>query len=135
MLEIWQPDANGIYGHPNDPGAKNADENFRGFGRAATDDDGVYWFETVKPGAPAGEPDHGHAPFIGVRVFARGLLTHAVTRIYFDDEANDDDPALARVAAERRASLLARREHERVDARYHFDIRLQGSHETVFFDV
>ncbi|MDH8660865.1 protocatechuate 3,4-dioxygenase subunit alpha, partial [Klebsiella pneumoniae] len=56
------------------------------------------------------------------------------TRIYFDDEpANASDPVLQVVPAERRATLVAKRQADGVE--YRFDIRLQGDRETVFFDV
>ena len=66
-------------------------------------------------------------------VFARGMLHRTVTRIYFADEAeaNAGDPVLVRVPVERRATLLA----QPSGGGYRFDIRLQGSHETVFFAV
>jgi protocatechuate 3,4-dioxygenase alpha subunit len=68
-------------------------------------------------------------------VFARGLLIHAVTRIYFEDETNDADPVLSRLDPEGRTSLLARREEGGPHAHYRFDVILQGPNETVFFDV
>ena len=135
LLELWQPDARGLYPHTSDPRAEEADEAFCGFGRAATDDDGLYWFETIKPGGPAPEAGAGQAPFVSVRVFARGLLIHAVTRIYFEDETNDADPVLSRLDPEGRTSLLARREEGGPHAHYRFDVILQGPNETVFFDV
>ena len=43
-------------------------------------------------------------------MFARGLLRHLTTRIYFaDEEANADDAILALIPAERRATLIAPR--------------------------
>ena len=77
---------------------------------------------------------HGmQAPHVNVAVFARGLLAHLYTRIYFSDEsaANAADPVLACVPAARRETLLARREGDA----WVLDIHLQGAHETVFFDV
>ncbi|MBR0875522.1 protocatechuate 3,4-dioxygenase subunit alpha, partial [Bradyrhizobium tropiciagri] len=66
-------------------------------------------------------------------VFARGMLLHLYTRIYFDDEAgNASDPVLAQVPSDRRATLIASRVAGNV---YTLDIRLQGDDETVFFDV
>ena len=48
------------------------------------------------------------APHICVTVFARGLLNHLLTRLYFADEpANAADPVLRCVPAERRGTLLA----------------------------
>jgi protocatechuate 3,4-dioxygenase alpha subunit len=59
------------------------------------------------------------------------------TRIYFADEAaNAGDPVLALVPADRRETLLARRDGETGGVpRYVFDIHLQGDAETVFFEA
>ena len=59
------------------------------------------------------------------------------TRIYFAGEpANDTDPILALVPAERRGTLIARRGADDDGVpRYTFDIRLQGDDETVFFEA
>ncbi len=64
-------------------------------------------------------------------MFARGLLQRAATRLYFPDEisANDADPLLTRVEANRRSTLLA----DAFDGGLRFDIHLQGPTETVFF--
>ncbi|MEO8661072.1 MAG: protocatechuate 3,4-dioxygenase subunit alpha [Bryobacteraceae bacterium] len=114
MIELWQASAAGHYD--------------RGFGRLETDAKGVCVFETVKPGS-IGE---GHAPHICVTIFARGLLRHLSTRVYFEGEPlNERDTVLALVPEARRATLLARR----VEDTWHVVIRLQGDEETVFFDV
>ena len=64
----------------------------------------------------------------------RGLLRHLYTRVYFeDDPALDCDPLLALVPADRRPTLLARRAGDGVT--WDFVVRLQGDHETVFFDL
>jgi protocatechuate 3,4-dioxygenase alpha subunit len=57
-----------------------------------------------------------------------------VTRWYFADEeeANAADPVLARVPQERRDTLLAK---PLDGGGYEIDIHVQGSGETVFFDV
>ncbi len=69
-------------------------------------------------------------------IFARGMLLHLYTRIYFEGEAgNAADPVLALVPADRRATLIAARENASGNACYRFDIRLQGDNETAFFDV
>jgi protocatechuate 3,4-dioxygenase alpha subunit len=61
------------------------------------------------------------------------LLTRLITRIYFEDEAsNSDDPILACVDPDRRATLVATTHGS---GNYHFDVSLQGPRETVFFDV
>jgi protocatechuate 3,4-dioxygenase, alpha subunit len=118
MIETWQADPDGRYETPG----------FRGFGRCPTDAGGGWWIRTVKPGASGGQ-----APHIGVAVFARGLLKHLFTRIYFADEedANAADPVLAGLDAPARATLVAAREEDG----YRFDVRLQGPDETTFFAV
>jgi protocatechuate 3,4-dioxygenase alpha subunit len=42
---------------------------------------------------------------------------------------------LASVPAERRATLVAKRESSGGKTVYRFDIRMQGANETVFFDL
>jgi len=135
MLEIWQADAGGIYNHPADPRRAQADPDFSSFGRAATDPNGEYQFKTVKPGTVPGD-DGQQAPHINLRVFARGMLIHAITRLYFPDEtANDTDPVLAAVPDPgRRSTLLASAVPGEDLPTYQFDIVLQGEKETVFFD-
>ena len=44
-----------------------------------------------------------------VLIFARGLLRHLISRVYFEGEpANESDPVLLAVPAERRRTLIAR---------------------------
>ena len=57
---------------------------FKGFGRCGTDPNGDYAFDTIKPGQvpdPDGKPQ---APHLLLAIFARGMLLHNYTRIYFD---------------------------------------------------
>jgi protocatechuate 3,4-dioxygenase alpha subunit len=135
LVETWQADPDGRFDHPDDPrGATvSAIEGFRGFGRSTTDREGRFEIFTVKPG-PLPAPDGGtEAPHLDVSVLARGLLHRVVTRIYFPDEpqANERDPVLASVDPSRRPTLVAT---AGPDGLLH-DIRLQGEHETVFFDL
>jgi protocatechuate 3,4-dioxygenase, alpha subunit len=133
MIEIWQADARGRYAHAADPRRSNS--TFRGFGRTGTGTDAQhrFWFDTIKPGATG----DGQAPHVNVIVFMRGMLTHAYSRIYFSDEAeaNASDSVLAAVPQGRRATLIAAREETQRGVVYRFDIRMQGTDETVFFDV
>jgi len=100
----------------------------RRWGRSGTDAEGRFSFTVAKP--PAGD---GEAPRLDVHVFARGLLKHQLTRIYFpdEDEANTADPVLSSLSDEERASLVAQPE----DGALRFDIRMQGEGATVFFAV
>src|ERR671938_754566 len=108
LVEIWQANSHGRYRHPADTrGAPALDPSFTGFGRSGTDEAGRYWFETIRPGAVPFDDAHMQAPHICVMVFARGLLNHLVTRLYFADEpANETDPVLGRVPAQRRGGAL-----------------------------
>ena len=111
-----------------------AAEGFTGFGRLPTDEHGLCEFDTILPGpVPAGDGKH-QASHINVCVFARGLLRHLYTRIYFDgDPALAADPLLSLVPADRRGTLVAR-QCEGLPV-WDFTIRLQGDDETVFFDL
>lgn len=132
MLEFSQVDSEGRYPSTR---AEIAETGFRGFARVGTGTDPKQRFvvRTIKPARR--NPDE--APHINVIVTMRGMLTHTFTRIYFDDEtaANAADPVLSTVPAERRATLIARRDEQRGHVVYHFDIRMQGERETVFFDL
>jgi protocatechuate 3,4-dioxygenase alpha subunit len=134
MVEIWQANAHGRYNHPADTRDLPLDPAFTGFGRSGTEDGGRFWFETIKPGAVPFDGERAQAPHIVVTVFARGMLNHAATRLYFEDEpANETDPILSLVPPERRKTLLAEREPLADKDLYRFDIVLQGDGETVFF--
>ncbi|MFH9424454.1 protocatechuate 3,4-dioxygenase subunit alpha [Streptomyces sp. NPDC017529] len=133
LLEFWQASPDGsLRGVPGsmrrdpvtgtDAGRNGVD--FTGFGRVPTDADGRYVLRTLPATAPAGRPDA--APYIAVCVFARGLLHHLFTRVYFpgDAAAHAADPLLSRLPAHRARTLVARADGER---RYRFDIRLQAA--------
>ena len=96
------------------------------WGRSGTDHDGRFSFTIAKPA-----PRDGGAPRLDVVVFARGLLRHQWTRIYFPDEpeANAADPVLAGLSADERRTLVA----DEQDGALRFDVRMQGDRETVFF--
>jgi protocatechuate 3,4-dioxygenase alpha subunit len=135
LVEIWQANSFGRYQHPSDARALPLDPDFTGFGRSGTDADGRFWFETIKPGAAPYDTQRMQAPHICVTVLARGLLNYLTTRLYFADEpTNATDPLLLLVPAERRGTLLARRDVVGGRLLYHFDIILQGEGETAFFD-
>jgi protocatechuate 3,4-dioxygenase alpha subunit len=128
LLEIWQADERGKL--PRQPGSLHRDgRTFTGFGRAATDANGHYQFQTVLPGVAASAS--GSAPFIALAVFSRGLNDKLHTRIYLPDYANLNaaDPLLASLDDAERATLLAVRE---ADGALRHDIHLQGELETVF---
>jgi protocatechuate 3,4-dioxygenase alpha subunit len=119
VIEIWQADSQGIYRHPADPRHAQADLDFLGWGRAATDKDGRYRFRTIRPGAPA-----GRAPHINFMIMYSGLMRILKTTLFFDLSS---DPVLSSVPQERQKLLVAK-------GSYEFNIRLRGKDETPFFD-
>jgi len=112
LVEIWQADSRGRYDAPD----------FFGWGRTATDMNGVYRFRTIRPGA--GE---GRLPHINVLLLYSGLMRHLQTVMFFEA---GKDPVLDAVPAARRSLLIAKRDGNA----YRFDIRLRGEGETPFFD-
>jgi protocatechuate 3,4-dioxygenase, alpha subunit len=124
LIEIWQADPDGKVCRT--PGSIKRDGwTFTGFGRAATDPDGRYWFSTLEPGPTR----PGRPPFFAVTVFARGLLDRLFTRAYLPDpELFGTDPLLDAVDDSRRSTLITTRDEQGLL----FDIHLQGPHETVF---
>ena len=124
MLEFWsadQPTRNtaSLQGFPG------------GFRRAATDLDGKFSVVMRRPAAVAMDEGRMQAPHMLVLVFARGLLRHLISRVYFeDDPAVASDPVLQSVPAERRRTLIAARDEGNS---FRWDVILQGADETVFF--
>ncbi len=129
MLELWHADRDGRY----DAGLPDATGRPACFTRVATDDDGNFRFTLVRPGAVTSEQGMLQAPHIAVLLFARGLLRHLMTRMYFPDEAaNISDPILQSIPQERRRTLIAERDLHKPDT-LEWDVVLQGDDETVFF--
>jgi protocatechuate 3,4-dioxygenase alpha subunit len=99
------------------------------FARCRTDPEGAFHFTVTKPAAGAED----EAPHLNVTVFARGLLRHLATRMYFPEEntPNARDRVLNEVDPNRRGTLIAQSD----GGVLRFDIRLQGEFETVFFQL
>jgi protocatechuate 3,4-dioxygenase, alpha subunit len=134
VVEIWQADSAGLYNSPSElRGA--ADPNFAGWGRCPTGpDDGIYSFETVKPGSVPFMDGRKMAPHIVVWIIARGINVGLQTRMYFPQEAdaNAVDPLLLRIEHRSRVETMIASRDGNV---YTFDIHLQGEKETVFLDM
>jgi protocatechuate 3,4-dioxygenase alpha subunit len=110
VLEIWQAGADGRYDNPD----------FFGWGRAATDSDGVFLFRTIRPKGPQGRKAH-----VNFLILYSGLMRQLQTVMFFEDA---DDPVLNCV--KHRERLIAKKTGEHS---YRFDIRLRGEGETPFF--
>lgn len=88
LVEIWQANAGGRYRHKKDTYLAPIDPNFGGCGRTLTDENGYYYFRTVKPGAypwrnyvNSWRPAHIH-----VSVFGSGFVQRLISQIYFEGD-------------------------------------------------
>ena len=140
LIEIWQANAAGRYLHQVDQHDAPLDPNFSGAGRCLTDQNGVYRFTTIKPGAypwrnheNAWRPAHIHFSICGVNILSR-----LITQMYFPgDPLLPLDPILNSVPDEKgRQRLIATYAHDVTQPEwalgYRFDIVLRGSRMTPF---
>lgn len=135
ILEIWQANAHGRYAHPEDTQDKPLEPGFKGYGRVAVSDEGLFRFATIKPGPVPGPDGNEQAPHLVVSVFMRGVLRRLVTRIYFPDEPrNAADVILNLVEPARRSTLVAKKTAGGPGT-LEWNVVLQGPDETVFFDL
>jgi protocatechuate 3,4-dioxygenase beta subunit len=88
LVEIWQANAGGRYRHKKDTYLAPIDPNFGGCGRTLTDENGYYFFRTVKPGAYPWRnmvnnwrPAHVH-----VSVFGTGFAQRLISQCYFEGD-------------------------------------------------
>lgn len=145
IVEIWQPDANGVFRHPLDPRAHEADPGFYGWGRARTNADGRYSFRTVMPGVSRNDVTP-RWPHLNLMILAIGLTRRLVTTVFFAETADAvRDPVFDCVAdPAARPRMLARREQGSSENNgeangaamipvYRYDIVTRGESETPFF--
>ena len=128
-VEIWQADP-------------VADEIFPGYGRAATDPQGMFRFVTIRPGPVPGPRGAGgnapQAPHLAVTILTRGLVKALHTRAYFAGDAlNESDLVLNMVEPPgRRDTLMAKLAGEQAGMQvWRLDVRLQGGSETLFMEI
>ena len=132
IVELWQASPGGLYEEHQELGSARNLQGFLGFARLSTHRGGTFQVQTVMPGVVTFPDGREQAPHIVVLLFMRGLMRHLVTRIYFPDHAlNAQDPALQLVPEDRRATLIATPKGAQT---LHWDIHMQGSQETVFFE-
>ncbi len=128
MVEIWQANAKGRYAHVADPSPVPKDPNFLGFGETITDENGMYSFKTIKPGAypvPGGwtRPPHIHFKVHG------GFFHMMVTQMYFaGEEHNRDDFLLNSISKAEQKRLIIKPSHRsesNAENLYMFNIALK----------
>ncbi|OED46983.1 protocatechuate 3,4-dioxygenase subunit beta [Rhodobacteraceae bacterium (ex Bugula neritina AB1)] len=88
LVEIWQANAGGRYRHKKDTYLAPIDPNFGGCGRTITDENGYYYFRTVKPGA---YPWRNHVnnwrpAHIHVSVFGSAFNQRLISQCYFEGD-------------------------------------------------
>ena len=88
LVEIWQANAGGRYRHRKDTYLAPIDPNFGGCGRILTDEDGYFFFRTVKPGV---YPWRNHVnnwrpAHIHVSVFGTAFVQRLITQCYFEGD-------------------------------------------------
>jgi protocatechuate 3,4-dioxygenase, beta subunit len=140
LIEIWQANAAGRYVHGRDQHSAPLDPNFTGAGRTMTDENGVYRFVTIKPGAypwlnhyNAWRPAHIH-----LSIFGTAFITRLVTQMYFPgDPLFAFDPVYQSIPDERaRERLVSKFDLETTQPRwalgYRFDVVLRGPDATPF---
>jgi protocatechuate 3,4-dioxygenase beta subunit len=140
LVEVWQANAGGRYRHRNDTYIAPIDPNFGGCGRMLTDDNGHYFFRTIKPGAypfrnrvNSWRPAHIH-----YSVFGSGFAQRLITQMYFEgDPLIPYDSILATIpdksAAERLVARLDLNAAKPLEClAYRFDIVLRGRRQTLF---
>ncbi|MCM2441230.1 protocatechuate 3,4-dioxygenase subunit beta [Agrobacterium vitis] len=140
LVEFWQANAGGRYRHKKETYLAALDPNFGGVGRTITDENGYYWFKTIKPGAypwPNGVNDWRPA-HIHFSIFGHGFAQRLITQMYFEGDPMiwlcpivktiPDEEAIKRLVAplDMNAAIP-------MDMRaYKFDIVLRGRRSTLF---
>jgi protocatechuate 3,4-dioxygenase beta subunit len=88
LIEVWQANAAGRYIHQRDQHPAPLDPNFTGAGRMVTNDDGEYFFTTIKPG-PYPWKNHVNAwrpAHIHFSLFGTGFTQRIITQMYFPSD-------------------------------------------------
>jgi protocatechuate 3,4-dioxygenase beta subunit len=101
-VELWQANAAGRYGHPDERNPAPLDPGFQGSAVLTTDEAGAYRVKTVRPG-----PYDGGTPHIHFDVTS--ATQRLVTQMIFPDEPlNETDGLIRGLSAGARASVTAR---------------------------
>ncbi len=140
MVEIWQANAGGRYRHKKDTYLAPVDPNFGGCGRTLSDENGYYYFRTVKPGAYPWRNwvNNWRPAHIHVSVFGTAFAQRLITQLYFEgDPLIPLCPILNAVpdqsAVDQLVALLDMNASIPLDTiAYKFDIVLRGRRSTLF---
>lgn len=141
LIEVWQANAGGRYRHVKDTYRAALDPNFGGCGRCMSDEEGRYFFRTIKPGAYPW-PNHGsdwRPAHIHFSIFGEAFAQRLISQLYFEGDPLIPLCPIINTIADRNAisqlvALLDMGEMRPFDCLvYRFDIVLRGRQQT-FFD-
>lgn len=140
LVEIWQANAGGRYRHKKDSYLAPIDPNFGGCGRTITDDQGYYYFRTVKPGAYPWRNwvNNWRPAHIHVSVFGTAFAQRLITQMYFEGDPLIAKCPIVQTIPDQRAidQLIAPLDLNAavpLDClAYKFDIVLRGRRSTMF---
>ncbi|MQQ09836.1 protocatechuate 3,4-dioxygenase subunit beta [Epibacterium sp. SM1979] len=140
LVELWQANAGGRYRHKKDTYLAPIDLNFGGCGRTLTDENGYYYFRTVKPGAypwrnwvNSWRPAHIH-----MSIFGSGFAQRLITQCYFEGDPLIHKCPIVNTIPDPDAidQLIARLDMNATipldSIAYKFDIVLRGRRSTLF---
>lgn len=140
LVEVWQANAGGRYRHKKDSYLAPIDPNFGGCGRTITDDNGYYFFRTIKPGAYPWRNwvNNWRPAHIHVSVFGHAFCQRLITQLYFEgDPLIPICPIVQTIpdpdAIDRLTAKLDMNAGVPLDSiAYRFDIVLRGRRSTMF---
>jgi protocatechuate 3,4-dioxygenase beta subunit len=140
LVEFWQANAAGRYRHKKDTYLAPIDPNFGGCGRTLTDENGYYFFRTVKPGpypwrnyVNSWRPAHIH-----FSLFGSGFAQRLITQMYFEGDPLIKICPIAHVVPDEAAidRLIAPLDMNAAvpddSLAYRFDMVLRGRRSTLF---
>lgn len=140
LIEVWQANAAGRYIHQRDQHPAPLDPNFTGAGRTVTNDNGEYFFTTIKPG-PYPWKNHINAwrpAHIHFSVFGNAFTQRIITQMYFPgDPLFPLDPIYNSIRTQQdRDRLISDYVHDltvpEYSMGYHWDIVVDGPDATYF---
>jgi len=140
LVEIWQANAAGRYIHQRDQHPAPLDPNFTGAGRTITNDNGEYFFTTIKPG-PYPWKNHVNAwrpAHIHFSLFGTGFTQRIITQMYFPgDPLFALDPIYNTIRSQKdRDRLVSTYDHDltvpEFSMGYRWDIIVDGPDATWF---
>ncbi|WP_425073919.1 protocatechuate 3,4-dioxygenase subunit beta [Sagittula sp. S175] len=140
LVEIWQANAGGRYRHKKDTYLAPIDPNFGGCGRTITDENGYYFFRTIKPGAYPWRNwvNNWRPAHIHISIFGRSFVQRLISQVYFEGDPLIAKCPIVKTIPNQEAidSLVAALDLNATvpldSIAYKFDIILRGRRSTLF---